>query len=137
MTDKKSFVLYCDQVGVFEALSDKECKELILAVFNFYKVPDPKLSPLVNIAFLPIKNNLNRDLQEWRKTCEMRRQFGKRGGLAKASKSYQKLPKASLRQFCLASVADTVTVTDTEILNNKNLSKEGLPDGLKVLEGLR
>lgn len=87
---KKSFILYNDQRNVFEALSEKECKELILAIFDYAEGIEKPLTPLANIAFLSIKNQLKRDFEKWEHNSKIRQEYGRRGGVAKASKSYLK-----------------------------------------------
>lgn len=106
---KKSFVLYQDQRGLFEKLSNKECKELILGIFDFNEGKQLKLSPLVDMAFTSIGSQLQRDMQKYNEIVLKRKEFGKRGGLAKATKSYQEL----------ASVADNDNVNDN--VNDKHI----------------
>jgi hypothetical protein len=82
--------------------------------------------------FNPIKMQMDRDVDKYSKVLEVRREAGKKGGEAKASKSYQMLPNAKVS---LAKVADkdtvTVTVKDTDTETEKvkdiNDSIESIP----------
>ena len=87
---KKSFLLYRSQRDVFEALNPREVKELILAIYDFADGKSTKLTPRPNIAFISIKGQLERDFEKWENNSEKRREYGRLGGLAKASKSYLK-----------------------------------------------
>lgn len=87
---KKSFVLYTDQRDIFEMLNSAQCKELILAIFNYPEKPNKPLTRLVNIAFMSIKSQLKRDFEKWERNSEMRKEYGRMGGIAKASISYLK-----------------------------------------------
>ena len=114
---KKSFILYKDQRTVFEILSPRECKELLLAIFDFASGIDKPLTSKVKIAFISIKNQLQRDLDKWEANSEMRKQFGRKGGLAKASLS---LPKASKSLAKLSKPAVNVNVND----NKRNIKEK-------------
>lgn len=129
---RKSFVLYTDSLEVIEELSDKETKNLLRAIIAHAKGEEIQLSTLERIAFLPIKNYLDRDARDWEEVRIKRAEYGKRGGLAKASKSYQKLPKAKQKVANVAvndivnvNVTDTVNVIDTnkEINTNPHVGK--------------
>ena len=74
---KNSFILYKDQRELFETLSNKDCKELLMAIFDF---PNQKeLSPFVNVAFISIKNQLLRDTEKWDNEITKRSEAGKKG----------------------------------------------------------
>jgi hypothetical protein len=133
MTNKKSFILYNDQQNVFEELSGEECKELILAIFNFSNNIDTELSRPVKIAFLSIKNTLVRDKEKWENNSRMRKEFGKRGGIAKASKSYHK-------PVLLSKPTVSVSVSDSVINKEKKenpFSLEMAKKAFGVLEGVK
>jgi len=105
---KKSFILYHDMRDQIDMLSDSQAGELIKMVFASESGDDVESSdPLVMFAFAGIKKMLDRNREAYRKTCEARAEAGKMGGLAKASKSKQKLAKASKRKQTLANLADS------------------------------
>jgi hypothetical protein len=111
---KRSFILYNDQKDVFEELNPKECKELLLAIFDYSAGVETKLSPVVRVAFISIKNQLKRDISKWHSNSEMRKQFGRLGGLAKASKSQLKpvlLSKSTVNVNVNDNVNGNVTIT--------------------------
>ena len=66
--DKKSFVLYCDQQGVFNKLPDEIAGKLIKHIFAYVNDENPICDDLLlSIAFEPIKLQLKRDLVKFTK----------------------------------------------------------------------
>lgn len=110
--DKKGFVLYCDYIGVFEQLSDREAGLLIKHILAYVNDKNPESdSRIVNMAFEPIKLQLKRDLVRYETTRERRSEAGKLGGRPKQNKA-EKANAFSEKQT-KAKKAETVIVTDT------------------------
>lgn len=108
--DKKSFVLYCDLIHTVNKLSDEDSGKLLKHLLKYVNDEDPETdSPIVDIAFEPIKQQLKRDLKDWESKINKRREAGKKGGLAKASNAKQS--KSNLA----VNVTDTVNVSVNEI----------------------
>lgn len=83
-----------------------------------------KLSPSAMIAFNFMKEFVDKDNEKYEALCEKRKAIGRKGGLAKATKCYQKLPNATkcskskqVKQE-LASVADMDNDMDMEYIDN-------------------
>lgn len=138
--NKKSFVLYADLIHTVRKLPPDKAGELFLTILEYVNDLNPTASdPLVDIAFEPIKHQMKRDLKKYEATKEQRAEFGRRGGLAKASKSQA---KASLPKQDLANVADNVNDTVTDNVNDinnipheKNENSDRLNDSLKTETG--
>ena len=80
--DKKSFILYADQKGVFEQLPDELAGQLIKHILRYVNDENPVSDNLIiNIAFEPIKSQLKRDLKEWEQTKETKSISGRSGNL--------------------------------------------------------
>ena len=63
--DKKSFILYCDQQGVFNMLPDEQAGKLIKHIFAYVNDENPESDDLLlTIAFESIKTQLKRDLKK-------------------------------------------------------------------------
>jgi hypothetical protein len=76
---KKSFVLYSDQQELFEALTDEQAGKLIKHIFKYVNDENPTLNDaLLSVAFVPIKQQLKRDLQAWEKQLQQRIEAGKK-----------------------------------------------------------
>lgn len=122
--NKKSFVLYTDIIHVFSNLTDEESGKLIKHLLAYVNDLNPKTDDrLIQIAFEPIKLQLKRDLKHWESVIDKRRDAGKLGGLAKASKGKQELANLAVND----NVNVTVNVTDTVTVNdNINMFFESL-----------
>lgn len=112
--NKKSFVLYTDIIHVFANLTDEESGKLIkhlLAYVNDLN-PIPPDNRIIQIAFEPIKLQLKRDLKHWESVINKRKDAGKLGGLAKASKAKQDVANLAVNDNVNVTVNDTVNVND-------------------------
>ena len=78
--DKESFILYLEQEGIFDLLEDEEAGKLIKVIFEYERTGIvPKLDKSVKIAFMPIKNILDRNAKKWEQAKERRSIAGKKG----------------------------------------------------------
>lgn len=101
MSDKKSFKIYKEWSEQFEALDNESAGELIKAILEYQvtgEVPD-SMSPIVAMAFSFMKQQFERDDDNYTKTSEARSEAGKKGGAPKgnsnASKNNQKQAKTT------------------------------------------
>lgn len=79
--DKKSFILYCDQQGLFNKLPDEIAGKLIKHIFAYVNDENPIASDLLlEIAFEPIKLQLKRDLRKYDEYIDKQRVNGAKGG---------------------------------------------------------
>ena len=61
-TQKDSFILYLEHKNVFDILTDEEAGKLIKAIFEYEEKEElPNLDKSLQIAFIPIKNTLDRN----------------------------------------------------------------------------
>jgi len=76
---KKSFILYCDQKGLWDKLSDEQAGKLIKHIISFVNDENPTAPDFITeLAFEPIKQQLKRDLKNWEKQYDQRVEAGKR-----------------------------------------------------------
>ena len=81
MEGKKSFLLYCDQIGLFKKLPDEQAGKLIKIIFDYVNDLNPEVNDvLLDVAFEPIKLQLKRDLMTWNNIVERNRTNGAKGG---------------------------------------------------------
>lgn len=67
---KNSFILYFDQAEMLEALSDEQRGRVFSAIFQYAETGKlPELNQAENIAFLSIKQAIDRDCEKYEKTC--------------------------------------------------------------------
>ena len=91
--DKKSFVLYCDQQGVFNKLPDEIAGRLIKHIFAYVNDENPPCDDLLlSIAFEPIQQSLKRDLKKYEVYIGKQKENGAKGGRPKKEEETQKYP---------------------------------------------
>ena len=62
MKDKKSFILYCDQKGVWDKLDDTQAGKLIKHIISYVNDENPTAPDFITeLAFEPITQSLKRD----------------------------------------------------------------------------
>ena len=77
--NKKSFILYCDQKGVWDKLDDAQAGRLIKHIISYVNDDNPVAPDFITeLAFEPIKQSLKRDLKKWENQQEQRSEAGKR-----------------------------------------------------------
>lgn len=112
--DKKSFILYMDQRGIFEKLNDEEAGKLIKHIFSYCADEDPEAERIIDIAFEGIKQSLKRDLKKYNVFLDKQKINGAKGGRPKKKKETQKTqaflekPKKPVSD----SVSDSVNVNE-------------------------
>jgi len=88
--DKKSFLLYCDQQGVFNKLPDEIAGKLIKHIFAYVNDENPPCDDLLlTIAFEPIKTQLKRDLRKYDDYIDKQKFNGAKGGRPKKEETTQ------------------------------------------------
>jgi len=121
--DKKSFILYCDQQGVFNQLPDEIAGKLIKHIFAYVNDENPVSTELlINIAFEPIKLQLKRDLRKYDEYIDKQRVNGAKGGRPKKPNETQETQPF----FNKPKKPDNDNVTDTDNdteINNKGAKK--------------
>ena len=120
--DKKSFLLYCDQQGVFNKLPDEIAGKLIKHIFAYVNDENPPCDDLLlSIAFEPIKTQLKRDLRKYEVYIEKQKENGAKGGRPKKEEETQKTQPF----FQEPKKADSVSVSVSDSENEDNTSDEG------------
>lgn len=70
MEGKKSFVLYTDLIEIVEELDDNEAGLLFKTILRYVNDLDPEIPKEIKLAFIPIKQDLKRDLEKYKKKVE-------------------------------------------------------------------
>lgn len=80
--NKKSFILYADQIEMWESLSDEQAGKLMKHIIKYVNDLNPTTNDqFVKLAFSLIKPTLKRDLQKWDEVRSKRADAGRIGGL--------------------------------------------------------
>lgn len=98
-TDKKrnTFVLRTSYASIFTELPVEKAGALVRAIFVYVTTgKEPEFLELdTSMAFKFIKKDIDYDAEKYAEVCAKRAEIGRKGGLAKATKSYQKLANVS------------------------------------------
>lgn len=118
--NKKSFLLYVDQSGIFDKLPDEIAGKLIKLIFSYVKDESPIIDDLLlSIAFEPIKQSLKRDLKSWEIFQAKQSENGKKGGRpTKPTAKIENPNNPSLFLETQKSLSVSVSVSDSVIVNN-------------------
>ena len=81
---KNGFVLYADMQEYFNELSDEDAGKLIKHVFSYVNDENPEAeNAFIKLAFIPIKQQLKRDLKKYESVCSRNKVNGQKGGRPK------------------------------------------------------
>jgi hypothetical protein len=82
--NKKSFLLYCDQIHLFEELTDEEAGRLVKHIFRYVNDQNPEPPDrITKLGFEPIKHQLKRDLVRYEDKVKKASEAGKASAEAK------------------------------------------------------
>jgi len=128
--NKKGFVLYTDQIDLFEDLPDEYAGKLIKHIYRYVNDLNPITDDLVvKSGFSLIKAQLKRDLKKWENTCDARSEAGRLGGIksgeARRSKTNQnEANEANALNLKQTKQNEHDNVKDNDIVNVKETVKE-------------
>lgn len=108
---KDSFILYTEQKEIIDKLTDEQAGKLIKAIYQYAKDGTiSNLDMLLEIAFIPIKQNLERNSEKWEDIKQKRSEAGKLG--AKIKKQKQANANFALSKQANEAVNVNVNVND-------------------------
>lgn len=128
-TGKKSFVLYTSYIHAIELLTDDQAGKLLKLIFNYVNDLNPEENDvIVKLAFEPIKQQLKRDLIEWRSERKRRSAAGKVGGLksGEARRSKAKQNEVIVHSASKNEANEAVDV-DVDVDVDVNVEEKGAP----------
>lgn len=83
-TVSKSFLMYQDMESVFERLSGEESRALLLGMFRYHRGEEPQFGDrMLEILFEPLRLQMDRDREKYRRTIQARAEAGRKGGKAR------------------------------------------------------
>jgi hypothetical protein len=118
--DKKSFILYCDQRGIFNKLSDEQAGVLIKHIFAYVSDENPDADFITELAFEGIKSALKRDLKKFEGIKEKRAEAGRKGGKQTQSNQANASVVKQTQANQAVSVSDSVSDSVNEIYPKKD-----------------
>lgn len=121
---KDSFLMYTEWANQINRLTDAQAGTLLKAIFSYVKRdPIPLLDDKTDMCFSFIQGQLDRDSKKYEDVCEKRRESGKKGGEANATKRKQMLPNATFGKQTVANQADNDNEYENEYENDNDKSK--------------
>lgn len=118
--NRHSFLLYCDQRGIFDKLSDEQAGKLIKHIFAYVNDENPNGDFVTELAFESIKTALKRDLVRWENQQAQRTEAGKRSAEIRKRNATTvndrstKINDRSISSTVNVSVSDSVSVSGTD-----------------------
>ena len=80
---KTGFILHLDSLLVLDELTNEQAGILFKAIRDYNLGKEPELDFAMRMAFIPFKNQFERDLEKYNNTCERNRNNGSKGGRPK------------------------------------------------------
>ena len=78
--EMKTLIIHKDLKNVVDCLKNEQAGELFKAILDYANGVEPEITDgMVNIAFIPIKQALDRDVEKYSEVCERRSAAGKKG----------------------------------------------------------
>jgi len=93
MKEKASFIMYKTSLEILSDLTTEQCGELFLAIRDYQNGIEREISPIIKVAFSPIKNQFRRDEIKYENQCLKNAANGALGGRPKKTKPKQHKPK--------------------------------------------
>jgi hypothetical protein len=87
---KTGFILHLDSLSVLDELTNEQAGILFKAIRDYNLGKEPELDFAMRMAFIPFKNQFERDLEKYNSTCERNRNNGAKGGRPKKPTETQK-----------------------------------------------
>jgi len=116
--NKKSFLLYCDLIHVVKKLSDDQAGKLLKHILSYVNDENPIMEDvLLDLVFEPIKQNLKRDLQKYKETCNKNKENVLKRWNKKNTTEYDRIKK--IRTNTNDTDNDTDNDNDNDIDNEK------------------
>ena len=129
--NKKSFILYCDQKGVWDKLNNEQAGKLIKHIIAYVNDENPITDDFITeLAFEPIKQQLKRDLRSWEKQYNQRVEAGKK------SAEVRKRNSTTVDERSVSSTVNgtvNVNVNGSEINTSHEIEDIGTKNGKFII----
>ena len=80
--DKNSFVVYAEIKETIDELTDEEVGKLFRGMVEYQATGEiPELTGILKFAFIPVRQQMDRNNSKWQRTRERRAEAGRRGGV--------------------------------------------------------
>lgn len=116
MRDKNSFVLFYDIYDVVTALKAEQKGLLFQAILDYQitRKHEPTGDLVVDVAFIPIKQSLDRNNEKWEREKLARSEAGKKGMESRYNKAQQKITKPNKNNQSITKAEPKDNQTETK-----------------------
>lgn len=124
---KNNFLLEKEQQEVFNNLSNEDAGLLIKGIFEYVNTGDSKLDGYLKIIFIPIKNEIDKNEEQYSKKCEKRKnainkRWVKEEGIQEDTNVYKCIQKGSDTHTHTHNHIHISSITNQEDNNRVNKS---------------
>lgn len=109
---KDNFLLKKSQQAVFNELSDIDAGKLIKGIYEYVNTGDSGLNGYLKVVFIPIKSDIDKNEENYKKRCEINKKNGSKGGAPKGNTNAKKSETTENNQ--------SVNETTENNMNNHN-----------------
>lgn len=125
--NKNSFVVYTDIEETLDELTDEQVAQLFRGMVNYRKTGKaPKFTGALKLAFIPIRQQMDRDIDKWERTKTKRTESGRKGGIESG-----KVRAAKAKNEANEANASTNKFTDN-IISEANEANEAVNVNVNV-----
>lgn len=111
--------MYVDNITLVNRLTDEDAGKLFKAIMEYENtLIVPQIQYPLDVVFESFKRHLDENREKHKEISKARSEIGRKGGLAKASKSYQTLAKPTDSDSDSDSVSDSVNDDNKEATVN-------------------
>ena len=124
---KGTFIVYDEIKDTLDEMTDEEIGRLFRAMVDYHVTgEDPELEGGLKFAFIPIRQQMDRDDDKWNKTREARAEAGKKGGAPKGNQNAQKEEENKQKQAkqangCFASEKQAKQAVNVNVNVNEDV----------------
>ena len=122
---KDSFILYTEQKEIIEALTDEDAGALFKTLYQYVNGENPTITNNIKIAFIAIRQQLDRNAMKYESFKEKQRLNGLKGGRPKKDKTQNNPnnPTVILKTQKSLYVNDNVNVNNINDHSNKSFEE--------------
>ena len=145
--DNKGFIIYKDWEEMVAMLDPADCGRLFMALFAFAsRGEEMQLDGMTKMAFIMMRNTIERDGVQWEEICERNKKNGSKGGRPKKPSGFSENPdKPKETNIDIETDRETDNETDSDsetdretdndsvtVIDSKTDSKTDIPVGRSV-----
>lgn len=117
----RTFIVYDEIKDTLDEMTDEEIGKLFRGMVDYHVTgKEPDLKGGLKFAFIPIRQQMDRDDEKWNKTREARAEAGRKGGAPKGNQNAQKDEENKQKQtkqanVCFASEKQTKQAVNVNV----------------------